>query len=79
MLAAATSEGELEAVRMRYLSRKNADFSRMSTDGKKHFGQQFNQAQRGEWPEKLFKADMDRFLEREQDRTLFGLPPRSAK
>ena len=28
--------------------------------------------------EKLFKADMDRFLEREQDRALFGLPPRSA-
>ena len=26
--------------------------------------------------EKLFKADMDRFLEREQDRALFGLPPR---
>ena len=26
--------------------------------------------------EKLFKADMDHFLEREQDRALFGLPPR---
>ena len=26
--------------------------------------------------EKLFKADMDRFLEREQDRALFELPPR---
>ena len=26
--------------------------------------------------EKLFKADMDRFLEREQDRVLFGLPSR---
>ena len=28
--------------------------------------------------EKLFKADMDRFLERNQDRALFGLPPRPA-
>ena len=28
--------------------------------------------------EKLFKADMDRFLDREQDRALFGLPPRPA-
>ena len=26
--------------------------------------------------EKLFKADMDSFLERDQDRALFGLPPR---
>jgi len=25
--------------------------------------------------EKLFKADMDRFLDRDQDRALFGLPP----
>ena len=29
--------------------------------------------------EKLFKADMDRFLERDQDRALFDLPPRPAK
>ena len=29
--------------------------------------------------EKLFKADMDRFLDRDQDRALFGLPPRPAK
>ena len=28
--------------------------------------------------EKLFKADMERFLERDQDRALFGLPPRPA-
>ena len=28
--------------------------------------------------EKLFKADMDRFLEWDQDRALFDLPPRSA-
>ena len=34
---------------------------------------------RKELPEKLFKADMDRFLERDQDRALFDLPPRSAK
>ena len=32
----------------------------------------------GDLSEKLFKADMDRFLEREQDRALFGLPPRPA-
>ena len=30
----------------------------------------------GEWPEKRFKAAMDRFLERKQDRVLFELPPR---
>ena len=29
--------------------------------------------------EKLFKADMDRFLDRDQDRALFGLPKRSAR
>ena len=29
--------------------------------------------------EKLFKADMDRFLERDQDRALFGLPPRQGE
>lgn len=29
--------------------------------------------------EKLFKADMDLFLERDQDRALFGLPPRPTK
>ena len=34
---------------------------------------------RKELAEKLFKADMDRFLERDQDRALFGLPPRSSK
>ena len=31
---------------------------------------------RKELSEKLFKADMDRFLEREQDRALFDLPPK---
>ena len=34
---------------------------------------------RKELPEKLFKADMDRFLERDQDRALFDLPTRPAK
>ena len=34
---------------------------------------------RKELPEKLFKADMDRFLERDQDRALFDLPPRPTK
>ena len=33
---------------------------------------------RKELAEKLFKADMDRFLERDQDRALFELPPRVA-
>jgi len=28
--------------------------------------------------EKLFKADMDSFLERDQDRALFGLPPKAS-
>ena len=28
--------------------------------------------------EKLFKADMDRFLDRDQDRMLFGLPPKAS-
>ena len=32
---------------------------------------------RGDLPEKLFLGDMDRFLERDQDRALFELPPRS--
>ena len=31
---------------------------------------------RKELAEKLFLADMDRFLERDQDRALFGLPPK---
>ena len=31
----------------------------------------------GDLSEKLFKADMDRFLEREQDRALFELPPKA--
>ena len=31
---------------------------------------------RGEWSEEEFRADMDRFLERDRDRALFGLPPR---
>ena len=35
-----------------------------------------DQVARGEWPEARFLAEMDRFLEREQDRALFGLPPR---
>ena len=32
---------------------------------------------RGELSEKLFLGDMDRFLERDQDRALFDLPPRA--
>ena len=35
--------------------------------------------QRGEWPEERLKAALERFLEREQDRALFGLLPRPAK
>ena len=50
-IAAATSEPELEEARVRYLGRKgvvtllrkNADFSSMSADEKKQFGQQFNE------------------------------------
>lgn len=38
-----------------------------------------DQVERGEWPEKRLKTAMDRFLDREQDRALFGLPPRPAK
>ena len=34
---------------------------------------------RGELAEKLFKADMERFLDRDQDRALFGLSPRPTK
>ena len=34
---------------------------------------------RGDLSEKLFKADMDRFLEREQDRALFDLPPKTPR
>ena len=32
---------------------------------------------RGELTEKLFLDDMDRFLERDQERALFGLPPKT--
>ena len=32
---------------------------------------------RGDLPEQRFKADMDRFLEKDRDRALFELPPRS--
>ena len=34
---------------------------------------------RGDLSEQLFKADMDRFLEREQDRALFDLPRKTAE
>ena len=33
--------------------------------------------ERGEWPEERLKAALDRFLEREQDRALFELPPKA--
>ena len=33
--------------------------------------------ERGEGPEKRLKAAMDRFLDRDQERALFELPPRS--
>ena len=36
-----------------------------------------DRVERGELPESRFKADMDRFLERPQERALFDLPPRS--
>lgn len=50
-LAAATTDRELEGIRIRYLGRKgtitllrkDADFSIMSPDEKKHFGRQFNE------------------------------------
>ncbi len=35
--------------------------------------------ERGEWLEERLKAALERFLEREQDRALFGLAPRPAK
>ena len=38
-----------------------------------------DRVKRKDLSEKLFKADMDRFLERDQDRALFGLPPRTAE
>ena len=38
-----------------------------------------DQVERGEGSEERLKAVMDRFLEREQDRALFELPPRPAK
>lgn len=53
-LSAANTDQEVEAVRVRYLGRKgaitllrkNADFSRLSADEKKRFGQQFNDLKR---------------------------------
>ena len=38
-----------------------------------------DRVERGELSEKLFLGDMDRFLERDRERALFGLPPRPAK
>ena len=38
-----------------------------------------DRVKRKDLSEKLFKADMDRFLDRDQDRALFGLPPRPAE
>ena len=35
-----------------------------------------DRVKRKDLSEKLFKADMERFLDRDQDRALFGLPPR---
>ena len=32
---------------------------------------------RGEVSEQRFQADMDRFLDQDRDRALFGLPPRA--
>lgn len=32
------------------------------------------QVERGEWPESRLKEAMDKFLDRERDRILFGLP-----
>ena len=53
-LTAATTDQDIEAVRVRYLGRKgvitllrkNADFSAMPGDEKKRFGQQFNELKR---------------------------------
>ena len=36
-----------------------------------------DQVQRGEWPEERFLAALDRFLEKDRDRAVFDLPPRS--
>ena len=36
-----------------------------------------DQVQRGEWPEARFLAAMDKFLDKDRDRAVFDLPPRS--
>ena len=36
-----------------------------------------DQVQRGEWPEERLQAAMERFLEKDRDRAVFELPPRS--
>ena len=38
-----------------------------------------DRVEHGAVAEKLFRDDMDRFLERDKDRALFDLPPRAAK
>ena len=38
-----------------------------------------DQVQRGEWPEERLQAAMDRFLDKDRDRAVFELEPRSAK
>ena len=37
-----------------------------------------DRVERGDLPEQRFKADMDRFLEKDRDRQLFDLPARAA-
>ena len=37
----------------------------------------FDRVERGELTEQRFKADMDKFLEKDRDRAVFDLPPRS--
>ena len=36
-----------------------------------------DQVKRGEWPEARFLAALDKFLDKDRDRAVFDLPPRS--
>ena len=37
-----------------------------------------DQVQRGEWPQERLQVAMDKFLEKDRDRAVFDLPPRSS-
>ena len=72
-------QANLAAKMQRLKARKSQEARKRDTRRKILMGAMLeDRLERGELPEQVFKADMDRFLVRARDRELFGLPPRSA-